>query len=295
MKKLFLEITICGVPNAGKSTFLNAITQKKLSIVSPKPQTTRMPVYGIFENDEMQIHFIDSPGAFKSRQGYSLEKAISKQAWSLVSASENIMLFIDGTKGICKNTEYLLQSLKRDKKQHTVVVITKADLASAKQKLELAKALDDYQIFDEIYMISAKTGVGITPLMDYLKTIAVHTEVQPYEVCVENLDINPADFASEITREVIFSNTQKEIPYSCKVETTSFTEDDDHISIFQDIFVTRESHKIILIGKKGAKIKEIGTLAIDELEKVFGKKVVLSLECRIDPKWRENFERAVLS
>ena len=291
MKKLFLEIAICGVPNAGKSTFLNAILGQKKSIVSAKAQTTRMPVFGVFENDQIKIHFTDSPGAFKARKGYSLEKVISKQAWMIVSSSENIMLFVDGTKGICQNTEYLLQALEKDKKQNVIAVITKADLASAKQKLELAQTLYDRNIFSEIYMISAKSNAGMQNLMEYLKSIAKEEEIN------DNCEIEDFDsslFSAEITREIIFEKLQKELPYSCNVITTSFEEDAEKIVISQDIFVTRESHKIILIGKKGQQIKEIGALAIDEMEKIFGKEVFLSLECRIDPKWRENFEKSIL-
>lgn len=290
MKKLFLEISICGAPNVGKSTFLNAIMKKKLSIVSSKPQTTRVPTMGIYDDKKIQIHFTDSPGAFKSRQGYSLEKAISKQAWGVIASSENVMLFVDGMRGVCQNTNYIIQSLQKEKKSNAIAVITKADIASAKQKLELAKTLDDFQVFDEIYMISAKSGAGVESLMAYLTSIAKEEEVEEYDFEIEN----PEDFAAEIVREIIFENLQKELPYSCKIETTSFVETDDSIEICQDIFVTRESHKIILIGKRGAKIKEIGTLAIDELEKIFKKNVMLSLECRIDEKWRENFERSVM-
>jgi GTP-binding protein Era len=290
MKKLFLEIAICGVPNAGKSTFLNAILGQKKSIVSAKAQTTRMPVFGVFENDEIRIHFTDSPGAFKARKGYSLEKVISKQAWMIVSSSENIMIFVDGTKGICQNTEYLLQALDKDKKQNAIAVITKADLASSRQKLELAQTLYDRNIFSEIYMISAKSNAGMQNLMEYLKSIAKEEEIDNNEI----EDVDASLFGAEITREIIFEKLQKELPYSCNVVTTSFEEDAEKIVMSQDIFVTRESHKIILIGKKGQQIKEIGALAIDEMENIFKKEVFLSLECRIDQKWRENFEKSIL-
>lgn len=287
MKKLFLEIAICGVPNVGKSSFMNAMVEKKVSIVSSKPQTTRVPTLGVFENDEIQIHFCDSPGAFKARKGYSLEKAIAKQAWNVVARTENVLLFVDGRRGICQNTEYLIQSFERDPKKNIVAVITKADCTPAKAKFELAENLHQRGIFQEIYMISSKTGAGMQNLMEYFKKIAEFQEIKHYECKIENRE----DFAAEITREVIFENLQRELPYSCKVDTTHFKEDDKKITIMQDIFVTRESHKIILVGKRGAQIKEIGTLAIDEMEKVFGKDVHLSLECRIDEKWRENLER----
>lgn len=293
MKKLFLEIAICGVPNAGKSSFLNAMIQRKVSIVSKKPQTTRTPTIGTFENDEIRIHFVDSPGAFKARKGYSLEKAISKQAWGIVHSSENIMLFIDGSKGICQNTEYLLQALEKEHKQNIVAVITKADFASTKQKLELAETLDKRNIFDEIYMISSKTGAGMENLMNYFKKIAIQEDIKDDDM-VEDASLDTTTFSAEITREIIFEHLQKELPYSCNVVTTFFEEGDDKITIIQEIFVTRESHKIILVGKKGVKIKEIGAMTIDEMEKIFGKEVYLSLECRIDPKWRENFERSII-
>lgn len=291
MKKLFLEIAICGVPNTGKSSFLNAMLKKKASIVSAKAQTTRVPTLGIFENNDIVIRFIDSPGAFRARKGYSLEKAISKQAWSIVSGSDNIMLFIDGTKGICQNTEYIIQTFEKDKKQNVIVVITKADIASDRQKLELAETLFKRNIFDDIYMVSSKTGAGMQNLMEYFKKIASIKEIDEIDISEEQ---DSCEFASEITREVIFEDLKKELPYSCKVVTNLFEENEEGINIVQDIFVTRESHKMIVIGKKGSKIKEIGALAIDELEKIFKKTIHLSLECRIDEKWRENFERETL-
>lgn len=289
MKKLFVEIAICGVPNAGKSTFLNAILQEKKSIVSSKPQTTREPVYGVFEDDEIFIRFIDSPGAFKSRKGYSLEKIISKQAWNIISNSENVMVFVDGTRGICKDMEYILEALKKEKKNNAIVVITKADVASAKQKFELAEKLHSYNIFDDIYMISSKTGAGMQNVMEYFKSIAKEEEITED---LQEPEIDKELFSAEITREVIFENLYKELPYSCNIVTTSFEETDDSITLSQEIFVTRESHKIILIGTKGKQIKEIGVLAIEEMEKVFKKQVFLSLECRIDEKWRENLEKS---
>ncbi|MFT4967229.1 MAG: GTP-binding protein Era [Candidatus Deianiraeaceae bacterium] len=285
VKKLFLEIAICGVPNAGKSSFLNAFLQKKSSIVSNKPQTTRVPTIGVFENDDITIQFTDSPGAFKARKGYSLEKIIAKQAWTVLGRSENVMLFIDGSREICQNTEYLFQSLERDKKNNVIAVITKADFASAKQKLELATTLSKRNIFDDIYMISSKTGAGMQNLMNYFKKISTLEEVEQGSEVIQDKET----FSSEITREVIFDSLYRELPYSCNVVTTSFEENDKKIDIRQDILVTRESHKIILVGKRGLQIKEIGASSIDEMEKHFNKTVHLSLECRIDAKWRENF------
>ena len=296
MKKLFVEIAICGVPNAGKSTFMNAFLKKKQSIVSSKIQTTRTPILGSFENDEILINFIDSPGAFKARKGYSLEKAISKQAWGVLSASQNIMLFVDGSSGICQNTEYLIQAIKKgneEEQKKAIAVITKIDITSNQKKFELAQELYNTGAFEEIYMISSRSGAGIENLMNYFKSIASIEDID--DMAFEDSRNDKEVFTAEVTREVIFENLAKELPYSCNVVTNSIEEDENKIIISQDIFVTRESHKIILIGKKGNKIKEIGTLAIEELEKIYKKEVFLSLECRIDEKWRENFEKTVLN
>ena len=293
MKKLQLEIAICGAPNVGKSTFMNHIVGKKLSIVSSKVQTTRLPVYGIYDDQALRIYFTDAPGAFKARKGYSLEKVITKQAWAVVNTADNIMVFIDGTKGICENTQFIFDAIKREDKKHAIAVITKADIASTKQKLELAQKLGELELFEEIYMISAKTDAGIKPLMEYFKAIAENVEVE--ELDSKQTIEDKIAFSSEITREIIFELLHKELPYSSNVVTTQFEESAKSIVVSQEIFVTRESHKIILVGKKGAQIKEIGALAIDELEKIYGKTVKLTLECRIDPKWRENFERLMLT
>jgi len=294
-QKLFVEIAICGAPNAGKSTFLNAMLKRKQSIVSSKIQTTRVPTFGTFENDEILISFIDSPGAFKARKGYSLEKAISKQAWGVLSASENIILFVDGSRGICQNTQYLIQAVKKGKEEEdkkAIVVITKVDLASTQKKLELAKELDETGVFEDIYMISSRSGAGMENLMKYFKSIATLEDVS--DMTFEDPRDDKKMFTSEITREIIFENLAKELPYSCRVITNSIEEDDSKIVLDQDIFVTRESHKIILIGTRGNQIKEIGALAIDGLEKIYGKEVFLTLECKIDERWRENFEHEIL-
>lgn len=293
MKKLQLEIAICGAPNVGKSTFMNHILGKKASIVSSKVQTTRLPIYGIYDDKNLRIYFTDAPGAFKARKGYSLEKVITKQAWTVINTCENIMVLLDGTKPICENTKFIIEAIKKEPKKHAIAVITKADIASSKQKLELAQQISEFQAFEEIYMISAKTGAGIQPLMDYLQQVATMEEVPPLEN-IQNLE-EKMSFSAEITREIIFELLHKELPYSCNVVTTHFDETNDSITISQEIFVTRQSHKIILIGKKGMQIKEIGALAIDGLEKIYGKTVNLALECRIDEKWRENFERLMLS
>ncbi len=294
-QKLFVEIAICGAPNAGKSTFLNAMLKRKQSIVSSKIQTTRVPTLGTFENDEILINFIDSPGAFRARKGYSLEKAISKQAWGVLTASENIILFVDGTRGICQNTQYIIQAIQKGKEEEgkkAIAVITKVDLTSTQKKLELAKELDETAAFEEIYMISSRSGAGMENLMSYFKSIATPEDVS--ELSFDDARDDKKNFMSEITREIIFENLAKELPYSCNIVTNSIEEDDAKIVVNQDIFVTRESHKIILIGKKGNQIKEIGALAIDELEKIYGKEVFLTLECKIDERWRENFEHEIL-
>ncbi len=293
-QKLFVEIAICGAPNAGKSTFLNAMLKRKQSIVSSKIQTTRVPTLGTFENDEILINFIDSPGAFRARKGYSLEKAISKQAWGVLTASQNIILFVDGTRGICQNTQYIIQAIQKGKEEgkKAIAVITKVDLTSTQKKLELAKELDETGAFEEIYMISSRSSAGMENLMNYFKSIANLEDVS--QLSFDDPRDDKKNFMSEITREIIFENLAKELPYSCNIVTNSIEEDDAKIVVNQDIFVTRESHKIILIGKKGNQIKEIGALAIDELEKIYKKEVFLTLECKIDERWRENFEHEIL-
>ena len=178
------------------------------------------------ENSHIKAHTELLNITFEEGDIQALEKVISKQAWGVLTASENIILFVDGTRGICQNTQYIIQAIQKGKEEEgkkAIAVITKVDLTSAQKKLELAKELDETAAFEEIYMISSRSGAGMENLMHYFKSIATLEDVS--ELSFDDARDDKKNFMSEITREIIFENLAKELPYSCNVVTNSIKED----------------------------------------------------------------------
>jgi GTP-binding protein Era len=197
-QKKCIVVAIAGEPNAGKSTLMNYLVGQKVSIVSPKVQTTRSIVKGILTEDETQIVFVDTPGIFKPHKKRNLERAIVRTAWRNVKETDFVCLIIDGEKGISERTKMIIENLKEAEKK-CVVAINKVDVVKKPMLLELATQLHSYGIFDEIFMISALTGHGVDKLKDYLIGIAPKEEwLYPGDYITDSPMIL---LASEITRE----------------------------------------------------------------------------------------------
>ena len=288
MKKRIINVAISGAPNAGKSTFLNKVVGEKISIVSPKVQTTRNAINGICNFEDTQIIFTDTPGIFRARKDFTLEKRITGFAWKVIRASSVVLLLIDGMKGITKEVEDIIEDFKRREKK-VIAVITKIDAIKEEKKLKIALELEELgDVVEAIFYISSIEGAGIPKLIQFLKDKAsegdwIYNSDEVSDI-TENLSV------AEIVREQIFLLLQEEIPYHTSVQTESFAELEDHIEASVLVTVTKESQKIIMIGRRGVNLKAIKHASEEELSKIFGKNVILNLFIKVRKDWREKEE-----
>jgi GTP-binding protein Era len=283
-------VAILGAPNAGKSTLLNRLVGTKVSIVSPKVQTTRRRVLGITVRDEAQLIFVDTPGIFTPRQNKRLEQAIVKAAWTAAYDADSILLLVDAKRGIDPDTRAIIEGLKQHQRRATLA-LNKLDLVKPPQLLPLIKELDETGLFDRIFVISAETGDGCDDLLDYL--LAALPE-GPWHFPEDQLsDLSNRAMAAEITREKLFLDLHQELPYSLTVETESWVESEDgkEVRIDQVIYVERASQKGIVLGKGGRQIKAVGQAARLELEEILGMRVHLFLFVKVRDRWTDDPER----
>ena len=279
----FAFVAILGAPNAGKSTLMNKILGDKISIVSPKVQTTRSRIRGIFIQDNTQLVLVDTPGIFKPSR--RLDRAMVASAWTEADDADKRLVLIDATKGIDKNTEQIIKTLTQNK-QKAILVVNKIDLVKPEKLMPLAKTLGSMPVWQEIFYISAKTGKNIRDLIEYLiKTTPKTPWLFPDS---EITDMPDRLFAAEVTREKLFMNLQDELPYHLTVETVAFKEQANSIRIEQNIIVERVAHRMIILGKNGSMIKKIGELSRKELSKLLGKKVNLFLFVKVKENWEED-------
>lgn len=282
-KMKFCFVAILGAPNAGKSTLVNRLIGSKISIVSPKVQTTRSRIRGILVEDNTQLVLVDTPGIFAASQRF--ERAMVASAWTESDEADQRLLLIDAQKGIDKNTRSIITRLQSEKKK-VVLVLNKIDLLPKAKLLPLIEELNEMKIFTDTFMISAKTGEQVDELKQFLiqkapKGVWMFPEDQL-------TDLPNRLFAAEVTREKLFLMLQKELPYTLSVETTSFKETNTSIRIEQTIYVEREGLKPIILGKNGQMIKKIGASARQELTRLFEKEVHLFLFVKVKENWRQD-------
>ena len=280
MDKLNIVISIVGPSNSGKSTLLNKILDEKVSIVSRKVQTTRMGLRGIFNNNEVQIIFIDTPGLFDAKTIF--EKAMVENAFSNLNDADLVYFLIDGSRKLSKFDEQVLEYFKNFNKE-AFLIINKIDLIDKKHLLEITNNINSYFPFKKTFYISAKTKAGIDDLLIQTNQEAVSEDWLYPEDQYTNLQ--SAILCEEITREKIFNHVHEEVPYSSIVKTDSWSEKKNILKIGQTIYVKKSNHKGIILGKEGSKIKEIGTASRIDLEKIFNKKIFLSLDVKVDKNW----------
>ena len=280
MDKLNIVISIVGPSNSGKSTLLNKILDEKVSIVSRKVQTTRMGLRGIFNNNEIQIIFIDTPGLFDAKTIF--EKAMVENAFSNLNDADLVYFLIDGSRKLSKFDEQVLEYFKNFNKE-AFLIINKIDLIDKKHLLEITNNINSYFPFKKTFYISAKTKAGIDDLLIQTNQEAVSEGWLYPEDQYTNLQ--SAILCEEITREKIFNHVHEEVPYSSIVKTDSWSEKKNILKIGQTIYVKKSNHKGIILGKEGSKIKEIGTASRIDLEKIFNKKIFLSLDVKVDKNW----------
>lgn len=283
-------VTVIGAPNAGKSTLINALVGSKVSIVSPKVQTTRTMVRGIIVKDRSQIVFIDTPGIFAPKE--RLEKAMVAAAWQGQDEADIVMLMVDASrKKIDADTRAIIDRLAEVKgSTPCILLLNKFDKADKKILLDMASELNRKLDFTATFMISALNQDGTQDVMDWLvKNVPQGVWHYPED---QISDMPARLLAAEVTREKLFRALYQELPYALTVETEKWEEfDNGDIKISQVVFVARETHKAIVLGKGGAQIKKIGEASRLELQDIFECKVHLKLFVKVDEKWLDDKER----
>lgn len=279
-------VAIVGEPNAGKSTLINHVVGGKVSIVSPKVQTTRFNVRGVCVHEQAQLIFVDTPGIFDAAKPF--EKAMVQAAWSGIGDADAVLMIIDAKQGLREATQQLMTRLKESCTKPVFLAINKIDLINKEQLIKLAQQCDSTGKFERIFMISALKGKGIEDIK--IKVGACMPE-SPWHYPEEQMsDISMRLLAAEVTREKIFMKLDKELPYSIYVETERWEEKENNIVIAQAILVQREGQKKIVIGDKGAMIKSIGISARKELERMTEKRIHLELFVKVKPNWKDDAE-----
>jgi GTP-binding protein Era len=284
-------VAVIGAPNAGKSTLVNRLVGAKISIVSRKVQTTRMRVRGVVIEGQSQIVLVDTPGIFQPRR--TLDRAMVDAAWAGAADADLVCLLVDAPdvaaspEGLAaKDTARIIDGLNAASRR-AVLVLNKVDAMRRDQLLPLADRLREAAKFDELFMISAETGDGTEALVKYL---AGAVPAGPWAYPADQAaDIPLRLLASEITRERIYDRLHQELPYATTVVTEQWTEQKDGSArIEQTIFVERDGQKAIVLGNKGATIKDLGSSARREMEALFGHKVHLFLHVKVRGNWAED-------
>ena len=278
-------IAIIGRPNVGKSTLLNQILGEKVAIVSPKPQTTRNRITGIRTTESSQIIFLDTPGI---HQGRSLvNRRMVDTAMQTLDEVDGVLWLLDSHDKIKQEEERIAETL-RGVETPVLILLNKMDLVSKGKLLPLMERCAQLLPDKEIVPVSALKGEGIPLILDVVEKWL--PEGAPFFTEGEYTDQSERFLASEIVREKVFLLTREEIPYGVAVTIDEFTEkaDKNLIVISATIHTERDSHKGILIGKRGAMLKEIGQQAREELEALLGCRIFLELFVRVDPNWTQN-------
>ena len=282
-------VALVGAPNAGKSTLLNAMIGAKVSIVSPKVQTTRSRVLGITIEGDSQILFVDTPGIFTPKK--RLERAMVAAAWQGAQDADLVGVLIDASRrGIDDDARGLIAALQEQQRQ-AILILNKIDLVKHREHLlGLTAELNASGIFTDTFMVSAATGDGVQDLRRFL---AERLPEGPWLYPEDQISDMPMRLlAAEVTREKLFLQLHQELPYAATVETEEWEEfQDGSVKIRQVVYVQRESQKAIVLGKGGARIKQIGQAARTELEAFLERRVHLMLFVKVRENWAEDPER----
>ncbi|HON58344.1 MAG TPA: GTPase Era [Smithella sp.] len=275
-------IGIVGRPNVGKSTLFNAILGDKISIITPKPQTTRNRITGIKNYPDAQLIFLDTPGIHQPKT--PLNRAMVQTARETIGSVDVLLMLIEANAGAHPQDLFLIESLGQIKVP-VILAMNKIDVMEKKFLLPLMDQFRKLYEYQEIFPISALTGYGVDELLSAVKDML--PEGPKYYPDDIQTDATERFIAAEFIREKITLHTKQEIPYSTAVEIDSFTEDEakNVIHIRATINVERDSQKAIVIGRKGAMLKTIGTEARKDMENLFGAKVFLELFVRVRKEW----------
>lgn len=282
-------VALIGEPNAGKSTLTNRMVGAKVSIVTHKVQTTRARIRGVALEGDAQIVFVDTPGLFKPRR--RLDRAMVAAAWGGAADADVVVLLVEAHRGITEGVERILEGLNDIGQGRTVALaINKIDRVQSEALLGLSKELNERFTFANTFMISAERGYGVDDLRSWL---AAQLPEGPWLYPEDQIaDLPMRMIAAEMTREKLTLRLHQELPYQLTVETESWQErKDGSARVDQMIYVARDGHKGIVLGKKGETIKAVSQAARQELEEFLGRKVHLFLQVKVRPNWLEEAER----
>jgi len=277
-------VAVVGAPNAGKSTLVNALIGQKVAIVSPKAQTTRVRLMGIAIEGDVQILLLDTPGIFEPRR--RLDRAMVAAAWGGAQDADIIALVVDAKTGVSARIGEMLDTLK-GRREPKILVLNKVDIVAKEALLTLAAQLNERVAFEEIFMISATTGDGVG---DLKASLAARMPEGPWHFPPDQVsDATDRMLAAEVTREQLYLQLHAELPYASAVETEKYEErKDGSVAIHQQILVGRPTQRAIVLGKGGARIKEIGAASREQLAQLLGRKVHLFLHVKVKPDWEED-------
>jgi len=280
-------VALIGAPNVGKSTLLNALVGAKVSIVTPKVQTTRTLIRGIAIEGAAQLIFVDTPGIFAPRR--RLDRAMVERAWASTQDADVVALVIDACKGVKDDDEAILRALG-EVRAPKVLVLNKVDLVEKPALLTLTQTLNERMSFAATFMISARSGDGVGDLKAFL---AAHVPPGPWLYPEDQISDAPLrQLAAEITREKLYLRLHQELPYQSTVETEVWKElRNGAVRIEQTIYVERESQRKIVLGKGGQAIKAIGAAARADIAKAIEQPVHLFLHVKVREGWGDDPER----
>ena len=295
MKKNDLKsgfVNLVGVPNSGKSTLINKLVGKKISIVSHKVQTTRFCIRGVcnfnlLNKSKSQIIFVDTPGIFLPKR--RLEKAMVFAAWSELNLTDKVVFIHDVSKKLDENCIEILKKILKIRPD-LILVLNKIDLLSKDRLFARILEIKNLYNFEEIFLISAKNGSGCDKLKEYLANkMPIHSFFYDENTIS---DLPQTILASEITREKLFKNLNQELPYNITVETEKWdVNSDKSINIQQTIYINKQSYKPIILGKQGQNLKRIGTVSRKELEMLLETKVHLFIHIKFKKNWMDDPSR----
>jgi len=280
-------VALIGAPNVGKSTLINALVGAKVSIVTPKVQTTRSLIRGIAIEGEAQLIFVDTPGIFSPRR--RLDRAMVGTAWGSTQDADLVALLIDSRRGLKEDDEKILQGLGKIRPPK-VLVLNKIDLVDRLALLALTREANQYASFAATFMISALSGDGVPDLKRWL---AAHAPAGPWLYPPDQISDAPLrQLAAEITREKLYLRLHQELPYQSTIETEVWKElKDGAVRIEQTLYVERESQRKIVLGKGGQTLKAIGSAARAEIAAAIEQPVHLFLHVKVREGWADDPER----
>lgn len=276
-------VSFIGRPNVGKSTLLNSILNKKVVITSNKPQTTRNLIQGIYNEDDTQIIFVDTPGIHKAHN--KLGRALNKQAYFTINDVDIIIMVVDITEKVGSGDKFVIDILKNIENKPVFLVINKIDKLPREEILSKIEEYMSLYNFTEVIPVSARKKDNIDRLIEVIKKYLPDNIKYFDSDTVTNS--SPEFIISELIREKVLELTDEEVPHSVTCVVDELYEEEKIINIGASIIVDRENLKKIIIGKNGNMIKKIGIRARKDIEEYFGKQVYLDLFVKVIPKWRD--------